>query len=35
MREILLAIAIPTIQLAGLVILGLNFRVDRRREGNE
>ncbi len=35
MSEILFAIAIPTVQLAGLVILGLIFRVDRKREADE
>ncbi len=35
MNEILIAIGIPTIQLAGLVIVGLIFRVDRKPEGDQ
>ncbi len=31
MAEMLLAIGIPVVQLAGLVILGLVFRVDRQQ----
>ena len=36
MTEILLAIAIPAAQLAGLLVLGLVFRVDRNKtEGGD
>ncbi len=35
MREILLAVGIPVIQIAGLVVIGLSFRVDRKPEGGE
>ena len=35
MSEILLAVGIPLLQVAGLVILGLIFRVDRKPEGDE
>ena len=35
MSEILIAIGIPMIQLAGLVIVGLIFRVDRKPEGDQ
>ena len=35
MSEILLAVGIPVIQIAGLVVIGLIFRVDRRPEGDE
>ena len=35
MSEILIAIGIPMIHLAGLVIVGLIFRVDRKPEGDQ
>lgn len=35
MSEILFAIGIPLIQIAGLLIVGLIFRVDRKPEGDE
>ncbi len=35
MSEILIAIGIPMIQLAGLVIVGSIFRVDRKPEGDQ
>ena len=35
MSEILIAIGFPMIQLAGLVIVGLIFRVDRKPEGDQ
>ena len=35
MREILLAVGIPVLQIAALVVIGLIFRVDRRPEGDE
>ena len=35
MREILFALAIPVVQMVGLVLLGLILRVDRKQEGDE
>ena len=34
MTDMLFAIAVPVVQMAGLVILGLIFRVDRKRGGD-